>query len=173
MRIKKCVPPGRIFYVPLRIKEAEDGDAADGDGDGNVVLPAEFLLEENAAPDDRQRAVTGDDSGGGAGVRLIADGEDIGELACGLADGAEQLWPLAADLQPIALDNQYIDRGDDAHRKKSQLIGNVGDALVERFEDDGVHDRARRVDQAVQDGEQQGEKALLILDVGICRQNRG
>ena len=157
-----------FFYVPLRIEEAEDGNAADGDDDGEIVFPAEFFFKENAAPDDRQRAVTGDDRGGGAAVRFVADGEDVGKLTCGFADGAEQLWPLTADLQPIALDNQYIDRGDDAHRKKSQLIGNVGDALVERFEDDGVHDRARRVDQAVQDGEQQGEKALLILDVGIC-----
>ena len=44
-------------------------------------------------------------------------------------------------------------------RGRSALVGGVGDGLVERFEDDAVGDGARRVDQAVENGQQQRENA--------------
>ena len=130
------------------------------------MLPGQLLLQEDAAPDHGGHAVGGDDGGGEGHVLGIGQGVDIEELADGLENGAGVLGRLLPGDQLLLLDAQHVDGAEDAHDQEGQLIGAVGAVLVQHLQHAAVGKGAQRVQQAVDDGDQNGDPALGVVVVG-------
>ena len=139
----------------LHIEYAHDDDADEHHQDGDVMLDAQLLLEENAAPKHGGGAVGGDDRGAHGDVRAVRQRIDVEELADGLADRADILRRFGARGQLLALDEEHIRAADQTRGEEGQLVGDVGGILVQGFEHKAVRERAGRVQNAVGNREQQ------------------
>ena len=130
------------------------------------MLPAQLLLQENAAPQDGNHAVGGDDGGSQSG---LAAGQcvDVGQLTGSFKAGADVLGNLQLCHQLLLLVDAGVQEAGDTCHQEGQLVGHIGRVLIQGFQHQIIGKGAGGVQHTVGDGQSQCQPALGILVVGL------
>ena len=153
-----CLLGSRI----LHIKHTHDHDTGKGNRDAGVVLPAQLLFQEDAAPQHGNHAVGGNDRRC-QGSFAAGQGVDVSQLSGGLKAGADVLGGFQLGKQLLLLDNYCIDKGGNTGNQEGQFIGDVGGILIQGFQHQVIGKGSGGVQKAVSDGQGQGQPGLGVL----------
>ena len=148
------------------------------------MLPGELLLEKDPAPENGGNAVGTDDRGGKGKVRRIGQRVDVEELPDRFKDGSGEFRDLHLHHGFLFFNPVRVDRREDAHEQERQFVRDIGGILHEllpvpeqdtegrlgrhRFveQNETVGEGAERVKKAVDERDQDRDKALRVMVVG-------
>ena len=153
-----CLLGSRI----LHIKHTHDHDTGKGNRDAGVVLPAQLLFQEDAAPQHGNHAVGGNDRRC-QGSFAAGQGVDVSQLSGGLKAGADVLGGFQLGKQLLLLDYYGVDKGGNTGNQEGQFIGDVGGILIQGFQHQVIGKGSGGVQKAVSDGQGQGQPGLGVL----------
>ena len=156
-----CLLGSRI----LHIKYAHNHNTGKGYGNAGVVLPAQLLFQEDAAPQHGNHAVGGNDRRC-QGSFAAGQGVDVSQLSGGLKAGADVLGGFQLWQQLLLLDNYGVDKGGNTGNQEGQFIGDVGGILIQGFQHQVIGKGSGGVQKAVSDGQGQGQPGLGVLIIG-------
>ena len=91
----------------LHIINAHNENTGEGNGNTSVVFPAEFFLQEQAAPKNGGHAVRGNDGGSQSGF-TTSKGIDICKLTDGFKDSTNVFGCFHLGQQLLLLDDQKV-----------------------------------------------------------------
>ena len=153
-----CLLGSRI----LHIKYAHNHNTGKGYGNAGVVLPAQLLFQEDAAPQHGNHAVGGNDRRC-QGSFAAGQGVDVSQLSGGLKAGADVLGGFQLGKQLLLLDYYGVDKGGNTGNQEGQFIGDVGGILIQGFQHQVIGKGSGGVQKAVSDGQGQGQPGLGVL----------
>ena len=97
---------------------------------------------------------------------LVSQRVDVEQLTHSLKAGGHIFGRLLTD-EELLPPRQQVDQADHTGGQEGQLVGHVGGILVESLQHQAVGKGARRVQQAVGNGQAQGQPALGVFAVGV------
>ena len=147
----------------LHVEYAHDDDADKDHQNGGVVLGTQLFLQEDAAPKHGCGTVRGNDRRAHGDVRIVRQRVDVEELTNRFANSTDVLRRFRARRQLFVLDENDICARNQTGEEEGQLIGDVRGILIQRFQNEAVGERSRRIENTIGNRQEQRKQGLGIL----------